>query len=123
QQRRGGFGQPVRGVYKSQITPHWMADKLPFWGWHDLRGGAKEFILVDAAKGSRRAAFDHRKLASALSRTANEEYKADRLPFSDIEFINDGKTLPFNGAGKTWRCDLNSYECPAQAGTETKPAA
>src|SRR5262245_38063262 len=83
QQRRGGgrFGGPPRGVYKSSVTPHWFANETRFWYRNDLRGGAKEFILVDAEKGTRRPAFDHEKLAAALSKAAGEEFKADRLPF------------------------------------------
>src|SRR5262249_54133218 len=78
-----------------------------------LRGGAKEFILVDAEKGTRRPAFDHEKLAAALSKAAGEEFKADHLPFSDIEFVDDNKAVKFDAASKSWKCDLTSYECTA----------
>jgi dipeptidyl aminopeptidase/acylaminoacyl peptidase len=111
QQRRGGFGQPERGVYKARITPHWFQDGARFWYRNDLRGGAKEFILADAEKGARQPAFDHAKLAAALSKAADQEFKADKLPFSEIEFIESGGAIKFDAANKTWRCDLNSYEC------------
>ena len=113
QQRRGGFGQPERGVYKARITPHWFQDGSRFWYRNDLRGGAKEFILADAEKGARQPAFDHAKLAAALSKAADQEFKADKLPFSEIEFIESGGAIKFDAANKTWRCDLNSYECSA----------
>src|ERR1044071_4689590 len=68
QQRRGGPGGrgfgPPRGVYKSQIAPHWFQNNTRFWYRNDLRGGAKEFILVDAEKGARQPAFNHEKLAA-----------------------------------------------------------
>src|SRR5215467_5953042 len=48
-----GVGAPVRGVYKSTITPHWTDDNMMFWYRNDLKGGTKEFILVDAEKGVR----------------------------------------------------------------------
>src|SRR5262245_18511606 len=75
QQRRGGFGgAPPRGVYTSTITPHWFQNDTRFWYLNGLRGGAKEFILVDAEKGKRQPAFDHQKLAASLSKAAGEEF-------------------------------------------------
>jgi dipeptidyl aminopeptidase/acylaminoacyl peptidase len=116
QQRRGPGESQVRGVYKSRITPHWFQDNTRFWYRNDLLGGTKEFIMVDAERATRQPAFDHQKLAAALSKVAGDEYKADRLPFTDIEFIEDGKAIRFDAASKTWKCDLNSYECSALAG-------
>jgi len=116
-QRRGRFGAPERGVYKSRITPHWFQNDTRFWYCNDLQAGAKEFIGVDAQKGTRQPAFDHPRLASGLSKAAGEGYKPDQLPFSDIEFIEDGKAVRFNTGDKAWRCDLSSYECTAAPGT------
>lgn len=117
QQRRGRFGGPERGVYKARVNPHWFHDNTQFWYRNDLKGGAKEFILVDAEKGIRRPAFDHQKLAAALSAAAGREFKSDHLPFSDIEFSDDGKGVLFEAADKRWRCDLASYECTAVPGS------
>lgn len=126
-QRRGRFGFPERGVYKARITPHWFHNDTRFWYRNDLRGGAKEFILVDAEGGTRQPAFDHQKLAAALSKAAGEEFKADRLPFSEIEYRGEGNSIRFEVAGKTWQCDLRTYECTAsetsnsQANTNAAP--
>src|SRR5204863_7215491 len=38
-QRRGGFGQAQRGVYKARITPHWFQDNTRFWYTNGLPGG------------------------------------------------------------------------------------
>src|SRR6266403_4667947 len=74
QQRRGRFGGPERGVYKSQVNPHWFQNNSRFWYRNDLRDSAKEFIVVDAEHGTRQPAFDHEKLAQALSKVAGEQY-------------------------------------------------
>jgi dipeptidyl aminopeptidase/acylaminoacyl peptidase len=79
--------RPVQGVYKDRITPHWFADNTRFWYRNDLAGKTKEFILVDAQRGTREPAFDHAKLAAALSKAAGVEYKADQLPFDAIEYV------------------------------------
>lgn len=111
QQRRGRFGTSDPGVYKARITPHWFQGDSRFWYRNDLRDGAKEFVLVNAETGKREPAFDHEKLAGALSKVANASFKADKLPFSVIEYVRDGKAMQFEAAGKSWECDLTTYEC------------
>ena len=115
QQRRGGGGAPDRGVYKARIAPHWLNNNVQFWYRNDLRGGTKEFILVDAEKGTRQPAFDHQKLATALAKAAGVSVQSDKLPFSDIEFVDNGNSIQFEVSGKSWRCNLNTYECTAAA--------
>ncbi len=78
---------------------------------------AGEFILVDAAKGTRQRAFDHDKLAAALSKAAHHEYKGDELPLSDLQFSADARTVNFEAADKTWECDLEVYTCKETVGS------
>ena len=114
EQRRPRRGDPGgQGVYKSNITPHWFQDDDRLWYRNDLKGGTKEFILVDAEKGDRKPAFDHTRLAAALSKAAGKEFKGEELPFSEIEFLNNCKTVRFQATDKTWECKLDSYECTA----------
>src|SRR5262249_7132103 len=111
-------------VYKEKVTPHWFADGTKFWYRNDLKGGAKEFVLVDAEAGTRGAAFDHAKLAAGLSKVTGKDYSADRLPFDDITFADDTKTVRFAVAGTTWSCTLASYECmKSSEGCDSPPAA
>src|SRR5437870_9771418 len=109
-----------RRVFKDRITPHWFQNNTRFWYRNDLRGGAKEFILVDAEHGTRQPAFDHQKLAASLSKVAAEQFKAEHLPFSEIEFVEEGKAVRFEAANKTWKCDMNSYECTEIPGSSEK---
>jgi hypothetical protein len=115
--RRGG-GNPPTGLYKSVVIPNWFADNTKCWYRNALRGGASEFVLVDAEKGVRQPAFDQEKLAAALSKAAGKDFKGDHLPFTNIEFGDDGKTIKFDAADKSWSCNLDSYECTAQAAAE-----
>src|SRR5581483_7624151 len=111
QARRARGPRDERGVYKARLVPHWFSADSKFWYRNDLRDGKKEFVLVDCEKGSRQAAFDHDKLAVALSKPAGQQFPADRLPFSSISFSDDAKTLKFDAAGKSWECDLENYSC------------
>ncbi|MCI0379415.1 MAG: S9 family peptidase [Gemmataceae bacterium] len=105
-------------VFKDKITPHWFGDKTRFWYRNDLRGGAREFILVDADKGKRERAFDHDKLAAALSQASGNKYQGSRLPFDAIEFVDQGTAVRFQAGGARWQCSLTTYEC-----TRVKDAA
>jgi dipeptidyl aminopeptidase/acylaminoacyl peptidase len=118
-QRSQRIGQASARAYKIQLTPNWFHNNTRFWYRNDLRGGAKEFVVVDAERGTREAAFDHRKLAAALSKAAGAQYQADRLPFESIEFVENIKTIRFKVGETAWKCDLTSYECSP---TETAPA-
>ncbi len=100
-----------RRVFRDRVTPHWFANGTRFWYRNDLRGDMKEFILIDALRGTREPAFDHAKLAAGLSRAAGTDYAADKLPFNTIEFADDDKAILFNAADTGWKCDLRSYEC------------
>jgi dipeptidyl aminopeptidase/acylaminoacyl peptidase len=111
----GRFGGRIEGVYKSQITPHWFGDNTRFWYRNDLRGGAKEFMFVDAERGERRPAFDHAKLAAALAKALSQEVKPDTLPLSELEFSPDLKSITFKASSKTWSWTLDSDTCaPAE---------
>jgi dipeptidyl aminopeptidase/acylaminoacyl peptidase len=110
-------------VFKDRIVPHWFGGDDKLWYRNDLKGGTKEFVLVDAAAGTKGPAFDHAKLAAGLSKAAGAEYKADRLPFDDIEFTDDGKAVRFEAGGKRWQCDLATYECSDRGPARKKETA
>lgn len=121
----GGRGR-LQGVYKDRIIPHWFADNKCFWYRNELSGNTKEFIMVNAEQGTRRRAFDHQKLAEALSRAAGTEYRADQLPFNIIEFTDGDKAILFSAADKIWKYDLATCQIsPSDAKittTEDPPA-
>src|SRR5262245_27189260 len=59
-------------VFRSGVRPHWFADNAKFWYRNDLPDGAREFIVVDAARGERGPAFDHARLAEGLAKVLGE---------------------------------------------------
>jgi dipeptidyl aminopeptidase/acylaminoacyl peptidase len=124
-QQRGPRPSPGDGlVFKMRIAPHWFDQDNRFWYRNDLPGGAREFILVDAERGTRAPAFDHQKLAAALSKAAGGQvYHADHLPFDEIEFVDGSKAVRFRASDATWKCPLDSYECSKTKPGEASPAA
>ena len=68
-----------RLVLRDKIQPSWIGRTDRFWYRVDTETGV-EFVLVDPAKGGRRAAFDRARLAAALSTAADTALAADSLP-------------------------------------------
>jgi len=100
-------------VFGTGIRPNSLPGDR-FW-YRITRENGSEFILVDPAKGTRTPAFDHARLAAALSTVANAKYEAGQLPFQDITLADDGSTVSFSAAGKGWKCTLSDYQCAADA--------
>ena len=98
-------------VYRARLEPHWLENEPRFWYRNDLKGGTKEFVLVDAENGTKQAAFDHKKVAEALSQAAGKQFEAEKLPFNDIRFVEEGKVIEFNAEKAKWQCDLSTYQC------------
>ncbi len=71
-------------VLRSGVRPTWLPDER-FW-YRITNAEGSEFVLVDPARGAREPAFDHMKLAAALSKAANGTYDGRRLPFQTINF-------------------------------------
>jgi dipeptidyl aminopeptidase/acylaminoacyl peptidase len=86
----------------------WIGKTHRFWYRKSVRAGY-EFDLVDADALSKKPAFDHARLAAALSAAAGEKFEAAKLPFFFIRFAEDEKAVEFEAADFRWRCDLASY--------------
>ena len=75
-----GAGAAEPRVYRDRGAPHWLADQPRFWYRNELKDGAREFVLVDAAKCVRQPAFYHARAAAELSKVLSRAVTADKLP-------------------------------------------
>ena len=111
-------------VFRAAVNPHWFADNHQFWYRVETGPDRHEFIRVDAVAGRRAPAFDHARLAAALSEKIGRPVTADQLPFTTIKLAADGKAVFFPGAGElTWRCDLETYQLTEARDEKVAPAA
>ena len=113
-------------VLNRRVEVHWSANGNRLWFRRETSGGGREFILVDAERGTRQPAFDHARLATALKRAGVKETRKENLPVDDLSFSADGQQLDFRAGDKSWRCDLQSYELvekpkPAEPAGTAKP--
>src|SRR2546422_1989923 len=67
-------------VLHSGVRPTWLPDDR-FW-YRIATENGNEFVLIDPARGSRTAPFDHAKVAASLSSASGMKYEAFRLPFT-----------------------------------------
>ncbi len=98
-------------VYGANVRPSWIDDQR-FWYLNAFPKG-QEFILVDAGKRIRKRAFDHQKLASALSEATGKSYEPFDLPFRQIEFTGEGDSVQFAVDGKTYLYNIRADRCTA----------
>jgi dipeptidyl-peptidase 4 len=108
-----------------RVRPTWLPDGDHFW-YRDSGPDAVQFILFDAAHGTHQPAFDHAKLAAALSAAAGKTYEPAHLPFMTFDFSADQQSISFTLRGQNWKCDLQAYTCasepkPAEAASAPSP--
>jgi dipeptidyl aminopeptidase/acylaminoacyl peptidase len=95
-------------VFKADVQPAWFAGNDRFWYRNDLAGGGREFFAVDCLAGKREPAFDHAKLASALSEKLGQEVSPQKLPIDAIELVEENGAVRFGSEGKFWKFTLAS---------------
>src|SRR5437016_14624934 len=70
-------------VFRSGVRPTWVADER-FW-YRITTPEGSEFLLVEAAKGTRAPGFDHAKLAAALSTATATSYDHHQPHFTELD--------------------------------------
>ena len=100
-------------VFHGVEHPEWISGDR-FW-YHDLGADGMTYTLVDAAKGTKGPAFDHVKLAKALTVAgARGESDPHHLTLSDLGFKD--AVVIVSAAGTKYRCDLSGAgSCTATA--------
>jgi dipeptidyl-peptidase 4 len=101
-------------VFEAQVGPHWIGKQSRFWYRRAAPEGS-EFLLVDANARERKPAFDHERLAEALSRASGKAVSAKKLPFEQFEYTEEERAIAFEIESARWICTLDSYQCRGTA--------
>src|SRR5262249_27508431 len=132
-QRAQGLQPKARGlVVNTPGAVTWIGKSDHFWYYRAVKGGT-EFMLADAAAGSKKPAFDHDKLAAAISSAAGRQYTGLALPFAPspggrggaggrgapgavpstapLVFADDEQSIEFGAGGAMYKCSLADYMC------------
>jgi dipeptidyl aminopeptidase/acylaminoacyl peptidase len=99
-------------VYGASVRPQWLDDGR-FWYSNAIPGGT-EFVMVDPTSGERGRAFDHDRMAVALSGAAGASFGALELPIEGMTFDGHDALVEVTGVGYL-SCDLTEYSCERSA--------
>src|SRR5688572_13110394 len=97
-------------VYNDPREFHWLEGNGLLWYKNVSRNGS-EFILVDVGKKTQKPAFDHVRVAKSLSLKLKKKIEPGKLPFEQIEFSKDMKSISFQADSAKFKCLLSSYDC------------
>ena len=96
-------------VFGASVSPNWIDDSY-FWYRNTIPEGY-EFVLVDTKKKQRTKAFDHKKLALALSAATGKEYEPFKLPFQSVEFSENRDSLTFTVSSVQYSYQIKKDLC------------
>ena len=108
-------------IERDRVEPAWFDHNTRFWYRMDLFDSRQEFVLVDAAKGTRQPAFDHARVAAALTRLTGKDVAADRLPIDALDFETVPGAILLQGIGQVWHLDPETYVITPHAGAAFQP--
>ena len=95
--------------------PVWLKNDRLLYQTSDAEGS--RFILADPEAGTRNSAFDHTRMARALSAETGRTLDPSRLPFTQVEFSEDGRSISFRVRGRRYSCDLETYRFRVEQGS------
>lgn len=105
-------GNLAKRAYGLELKPNWTGKGNEFWYSSRCRKGMT-YYRVQPEAGIQEPAFDHNRLAAALSQLqhlAEPNLNAQELELSDLAWPEHG-LLDFTFREKRWQCELSSYSC------------
>ena len=99
-------------VFGATVRPNWL-ESGRFWYRNTIPEGA-EFVLVDPERRTRERAFDHQRLADALSAVTGTGYEAFGLPFTTFHWGADGRSIAFTVESQRYSCGIEDYRCTSE---------
>jgi dipeptidyl aminopeptidase/acylaminoacyl peptidase len=109
--RANDWGNHIKNkLYYTPYNVNWIAESHRCWYYQQTPRG-KEFVLVDADQRTKQPAFDHERLAKALSSLLQRSYEPYALPFNAISYSYNRDTLHFSVGDTLCRCRLTDYSC------------
>ena len=103
------YSHVARYVDHGSVHPHWL-DNGSFW-YRDWSANGTQFFLINPTKGTKKPAFNQKKLANSLSKATGRHIETNKLPFGSFKYVDQGAAIIFHINDKEWKCDLENYHC------------
>jgi len=103
-------------VFSGSVQPTWI-DENSFWYRNTISEG-HEFVLVDVQRKQRNRAFDHERLALALSEAVGKSYESFKLPFQSFKLSDDRNSLIFTVESLKCTYDMRKNQCLTEKAEE-----
>lgn len=97
-------------LHNDDIQHSWIGDSRTLWYKRSFEGG-HEFILADPARRTKTRAFDHDRMARALTRALGRRVRADQLPIDDLVYERGHAVPAVVVENRAWACDLRRRSC------------
>ena len=119
-ERAAGVAAKYRGlVVDVPENPEWIEGEDALIYSRATKGG-HEFVMFDTATLKKHPAFDHARLADALSKAAHKEFKANDLQLARLQFVDKRAAIEFMLSEERWRCELKDYHCAEVVGNSRR---
>ena len=108
-------------VIGGTVSPTWLPDDR-FYYVNGTAGGS-EVILVDPTRRTRARAFDHARIAAALSTASGQRYTADSLPLQQVRLSSGVDSVYFGIPTTGWACSTREVRCVVSRDAVNRAAA
>ena len=102
----------VKTVKNAFIVPTWIGESDRFW-YGRVTPTGHEFVIVDAATGSKRPAFDQRQLAAAVAKAALAPITPDDLELAAVSGEPGHESFTLTVKGASYSCKGETLSCEA----------
>lgn len=92
----------------------WLSSNR-FYYRKSVKGGFA-WVIMNAETLEKTPAFDHDRLAAALSHASGKRYAPLLMPFESMDFVDDERALTMWVGEKQWHCRLDDYVCASGRG-------
>ena len=106
-------------VLNDRLVVHWL-DSSRLW-YRATRPDGVEYVLANAAKGTRGPAFDHGKLATLLSQATGKPADPARLRLEGLEFSGNDQLMGLTLEGKRYTLTDGAWKQAVGNASDKKP--
>ncbi len=107
-------------VYSANIQAAWIPESHNFW-YINFTAKGKEFLLVNAEKGTKTPAFNQEKLAKKISEVTGKKESSFKLPITKVNFSKDLKSVDFIIDTVKWKYTFTDNSLKKVERVDNKP--